>query len=540
MGLEFRQRGPAEYVQSLMRRKWLILLPALAIATAIAVAVMRLPSVYRSSALLVVKPSNVTVLQVTDPNEMTRKLNSLTQVVTSRTNVETLVKKYGLYKEERERGVSMDAIITKMTTKDIEVEMNIRNEVINGFTISYRGRDPRTAKAVTEELAGKCVEVSVSNDVNANERTRDFFDERLKTLQEQMDGMERERMAYLQQNINVLPTEQASLVEQLNGLRDQQKTLYSEIGRLRDQVSLQSTLLGAKREQLERERGRIDVDNVENFSSSQAYAEFIKQKTGLESELQTLLKTLRPKHPDVIAKQEQIANVEKLIEQERAREQQKIEARKKAMKAVLTEDSTETATIRANIQGLENERKRQEAILSQTEREITSINQRLASIPAVGVNLESINRRFTTAKAEYDAVAEKKQKASLTGAAITNNLGESIILQDAANLPQTPVAPKRPLLIALGLFLGLGVGLFFAMFAEAPRFFTIQTMDDAEHYTGLPVLVALPELMTPQESARRPRKRLAFLTVGVIISLISIPVIIKALSMTQIFERFVL
>jgi hypothetical protein len=88
--------------------------------------------------------------------------------------------------------------------------------------------------------------------------------------------------------------------------------------------------------------------------------------------------------------------------------------------------------------------------------------------------------------------------------------------------------------------LGLGVGFVLAMFAEAPRFFTIQSMDDAEHYTGLPVLVALPELMTPAEMARRPRIRLAYLAVGLVVSMISIPILVKALSVTQLFERFVL
>ncbi len=541
MGLEFRQRGPSEYAQSLLRRKWLVLLPALAIGCAIAIAVMRLPSVYRSSALLVVKPSTLTaVLPVTDPNEMTRKLNSLTQTVTSRTSLEQLIKKYGLYKEERERGMSMDAIITKMATKDVEVEMNVRNEVINGFTVSFRGRDPRTAKAVTEELAGNCVTEVVRNAAVDNDQNKKFFEGELKKYQDEMELVERERLDFLRNNLSNLPDGQAAIVEQLSGLRDQQKTLYSEIGRLRDQVTFQKTLLSARQDDVQRRINTARNEVPDDITNSQAYAELIKLKSTLENDLKQLLKVFKEKNPDVISKREQIANVEQNIEQERQRQQQRADKKQAATIESLSINTPETATIGANIDGLENERRRQEALLGQVDREISSINQRLSNIPSVQVNLEAINRRFQTANTQYNGLLEKSQKAGLINAADQNSRGEAIILQDAANLPQTPVAPKRPVLIGLGLFLGLGVGVFLALFAEAPRFFTIQTMDDAEHYTGLPVLVALPELMTPQESKRRPRIHLVYLVAGVLVSLVSIPVLVKALSITQLFERFVL
>lgn len=539
MGLEFRQRGPSEYAQSLWRRKWLILLPALAIATAVTIEVMRLPNLYESSALLVVKPSTLTaVLPVTDPADMTRRLTGLTQIVTSRTSLEPLIKKYSLYKEERERGISTDAILAKME-KDVKVELNVKNEVVNGFTVTFRGRDPRTAKSVTEELAGRCVSDDVETKSVAFVENRKFFEEQRRKYQEEMDTVERERLSYLQSNLTNLPTEQQSMVEQLTGLRDQQRSIASEIGRLRDSAIMQGNLLGAKQEQVKRDIVRAQSDTTD-ISSYPVYAEMVKQKTTLENELKQMLKSLKEKNPDVISKREQIANVEKQIEQIRSDQEARSEARKKSIVDSLQGETPETAVIRGNIQGLENERRRQEALLAQVDREIGSINQRLGNIPGTQVNLDMLNRRFQTAKSNYDALVEQERKVNLTGEANQSNRGESIILQDAANLPQTPVAPKRPLLIGLGIALGLGVGLFMAMVLEAPRFFTIQTMDDAEHYTGLPVWVALPEFVTAEESVRRPRIRFAWLAAGLVISLASIPVLVKVLSLTHLFERFVL
>ncbi len=59
MSADFRQRKPSEYLNILRRRKWMIILPALAITTAVAWVVYRLPDVYESTTLIVVRPSTL-------------------------------------------------------------------------------------------------------------------------------------------------------------------------------------------------------------------------------------------------------------------------------------------------------------------------------------------------------------------------------------------------------------------------------------------------------------------------------------------------
>ena len=59
MSVEFRQRRPGEYVRIALKRKWLILLPTIAVTIAVAWVVYRLPDVYESSTLIVVKPSTL-------------------------------------------------------------------------------------------------------------------------------------------------------------------------------------------------------------------------------------------------------------------------------------------------------------------------------------------------------------------------------------------------------------------------------------------------------------------------------------------------
>src|SRR6185369_2378349 len=106
MSADFRQRKPSEYLKILRRRKWLLILPVIAVTTAVAWVVYRLPNVYESTTLIVVRPSNLptTVVPTVTEDSLTRQLTSITQVVTSRSSLEPLVKKYELYKSERLRG----------------------------------------------------------------------------------------------------------------------------------------------------------------------------------------------------------------------------------------------------------------------------------------------------------------------------------------------------------------------------------------------------------------------------------------------------
>ena len=96
MSVEFRQRRPSEYLKILRRRKWLLILPMIAVATAVAYVVYRLPDVYESTTLIVVRPSNLpnSVVPTVTEDSITRQLASISQVVTSRSSLEPLVDKY--------------------------------------------------------------------------------------------------------------------------------------------------------------------------------------------------------------------------------------------------------------------------------------------------------------------------------------------------------------------------------------------------------------------------------------------------------------
>lgn len=538
MSVEFRQRTPGEYARIVWKRKWLIILPALAIASAVAIVIWKLPDVYQSTTLLVVKPPTFAqnfVPTVSD-DALSSRLQSITQIVTSRSKLEPLILKYNLYNLERVRGESMDGIVALMRTRDITVDLDkSARDNIPAFRISYKERDPKATQAVTGELASLYVSANKNEAINNGTTAKNFFQQQLDQAKSELDAIDHQRIAYMTAHVDSMPTTVQSLLGQLTGLREQQKTLTSEIGRLRDSRTALSNSLNELMSQSRNEKQYIIEDQTDP-KSTPAYGQLIQRKVQLDAELQNMKTTLRPKNPEVIAKQTELDTLQRQMDQMIEDHKIKSEQIRKRIESI---PDGRIGGLKTNLQLTTGELAREEQQLDQATAQIAVIESRINSVPGSEVALQALDNDYKTKKTAYDSLLEKKSKIDLSSDASTNEQGETIQVIDPASLPQTPIAPKRPMLIALGLALGLGFGFALAALFEVPRLLTIQTTEDAAHYTGLPVLASVPELLTAQEARRIPQRRLLLLVAGIAITILSIPALALALKATHIFDRFV-
>jgi succinoglycan biosynthesis transport protein ExoP len=535
MSVEFRQRTPGEYAQIVWRRKWLIILPAIAITVAVAWVVSRLPNVYESTTLLIVRPSTIpgALVPTLSDVDLSMRINNIGQVVASRSSLEPLILKYDLYRAERQRGEAMESLVERMR-KDIAVEVDkSRNDVTNAFKISYRERDPRKTQAVTAELAGKYVSAQTTATTQAGEQTAQFFEQQLAQAKGELDEVDKRRLEYMIKNVNNLPSQSQALIGQYTGLREQQKALIAEVGRMRDQRTALNNQLSDLQQQSENQKFEV-IDQID-VKTTPGYVQLRQQKALLEAELATMLKTLRPANPDVQNKQAEIDAVKREMDDMVAEAEAKNQAR---IKRIGETPDLRITSLKSEIQRLDSEIARQQSFLEQSNSQVAEIEQRINNVPGAEVALEALNRDYETKKAYYDDLLKKQQAANLSAQVASQAQGETIQVVDSANLPQSPVAPKRALLMGMGLALGLIVGLGFAAAFEGPRLLTIQTTEDAEHYTGLPVLVSVPELLTPQEARSLPRRRMLLLAAGVAVTVLSIPALALALKVMHIFDRF--
>lgn len=534
MSAEFRQRKPSEYLKILRRRKWLLILPAIAITTAVSWVVYRLPDVYESSTLIVVRPSTLpkTVVSTDTEDNLTRQLASIAQVVQSRSQLEPLIVKYDLYRAERLRGEPVESII-EMMRKDVNVKVNTtRNDITNGFNISYRYRDARVAQAITAELAGKYTYVQTQNQQSSGIAAKNFIDNQVAQAREALSAIDKQMLDFKNSKLGTLPTEVQPMLNQLTGLREEQKALIAEIGRLQDQRASASNQLAVLKKAYETSIEDV-AENLTDPKTTVGYSQLVARRAQLQGELTSLKQMYKPIHPDVIAKQKEVDEVQERMDQIDAEWKDKI---KKKQERLSQHPDLSAASVQQQINMADNEIKRQQKALADNETAIGALVDRINKVPGVDVELSAIERDYQTKKAAYDELLQQQQKIGLNTEAIKDQQGEGIEVIDAANLPVKPVAPKRFMLSGIGLAAGLGLGLLLVGLFEGPRLLTIQNSEDARHYTGLPVLLSVPELLTPQEARTVPRRRRLLLAAGVVATLVSIPMLALALKLTHVFE----
>jgi polysaccharide chain length determinant protein (PEP-CTERM system associated) len=538
MAAEFRQRTPGEYARILWRRKWLIVLPTIAIATAIAWVVWHLPNVYESKTVLIIKPPtipNVAIAPLSE-DDLALRLNNITQILQSRAALEPLIVKYNLYAPERERGVPMETLIEKMRKNiEVSVEQTDKESKLPAFRIAFKGYDQTTTRDVTAELASMYVNEQTQSISVDTENAKKFYEEQLKKAQEELSGVEKRRLDYMRANSSRLPSTSQSLIAQLDGLRRQEQALIDAIARLQESKTRITGQIANYQEldKLEREK---DLRNNNDVTNNPTYSDLINKKAALEAEYRNLKRELTDKNPEVIAKKTEIETIERRIKELEDRiqtraERSEAESKKASelrMKSLLLDKAS-----------IESELKRQEEKLDRTRTSIIEMEGRLNSVPETEVALEGYNQELRSVTLQRDQLLEEKNKIEIAYKALIEQKGLLVQVIDPASLPQRPVAPKRFTLVVMGLGLGLAVGLFLAGVFEIPRLFTIQNADDAAHYTHLPVLASVPELLTPQEARWKPVRATLAVAAGIIATLISIPVLAIVLSLARIFDRFV-
>lgn len=550
MSIEFRKRTADEIFVIVRKRIWQIVLPTIAIFLAVAWVVQNLPDVYRSTTFLALTPPTISekVAPSLTDDDLSQRLQSISQSVLSRSSLEEMIAKHSLYASEVKGGMPLELVVEKMR-EDIEVvpEKSDDNKV-SGFRISYENTVAAVAQRITSEIADKFIAAQTAESTQSAETTKEFIDAQLSQAKANLDGLEIQRLEIMTRNVEALPESSQGLIAQLNGLRQREQTiskdkegLMTEKGRMQESIRAFNSQIRLIDNFGERET-QDAVTQAARVEDTPAYGQLIQKRAEFSAKLETLKKQYRERHPEVVQAQTEINKIndelDKLAKntEQRVKQANQTVSRKAELQRKSIEIEKEKAEGQINQIELQIQMKDQE--IRQNSIQIAALESKINTIPNVKVALEGINNQYQSAKSNYDELLKKFNNAQQQVQRESNAQGESIRVVDAANLPETSEnASKKPFFLGIGLAAGLAFGLFFAGVYEVPRLFKLQTIKDAEYYTGIPVLAAVPPLLKEEEKQRLKRGHLVRVFAAVLISIASVPVLIVVLQMTKIFER---
>jgi uncharacterized protein involved in exopolysaccharide biosynthesis len=249
MVYEGQKEGGLDRVRAIWnRRKWVAILVFLGAFSAGVGLAFFLPDQYRATATMLVEgqPVPESFVRSVVTSEIETRLQTITQMILSRSRLEELIMRFDLYPDLRKRA-PMGEVVEQMR-KDIQPELKwaeqrggMRTTV--AFAVSYRGRDPDRVAQVTNTLASFYIDENVRFRERQAAETAEVLWNQLQEVRRRLDQQE-QRGASAKQKDGSDPSGSpgtlvgriAELKQELATLRSQYNDRYPDVNRIRDEI----------------------------------------------------------------------------------------------------------------------------------------------------------------------------------------------------------------------------------------------------------------------------------------------------------------
>jgi protein tyrosine kinase modulator len=479
------------------RRKWLGVVVFLLPLTAATAVIMGLPDLYQSTALVMIERQQVpeAFVRSTVTSELEIRLHTISQEILSRSRLESLIARMGLYPDLKGPGTSEQAV--DRMRQDIRLELRgadaNRGGMTTSFALSYRGKDPQTVAVVTNTLASFYIEENLKARERQATGTAEFLKVQLNDAKRRLDEQEG-RMGELQRRyLGELPQQLQGNLATLDSLNAQLRINSDNQVRLaerRDTVAHQLA-------QAKINSGGPEPDEV--------------RLARLQQELITLRMKYTDLWPDIIRIKDEI---------ERLKKDMAAPKPKPDPKAVAGPPTPEVARLQDTLRSIDTELKLAKQDEQRLRQGITTYQTRLDNAPKREQEYLDATRDYQGTKELYQTLSRKYDDALLAESMEQRQKGEQFRILDSALPSSTPAAPRRSrlLLASLALSFVLGAGSMVLMEVLDTSFHSSR---DLRAYTTVPVLVNIPRIVT-EADARRSRWRFRLAAIGILVALIGV------------------
>jgi polysaccharide biosynthesis transport protein len=506
-----------DYFDIVRRHKAWILGPTFAAVVVSTVVACLWPDTYISEGIIRVVPPQVPQSYVpTNINsQMSQRINSMYQTISSRGNLTNIINLYDLYRRDRSRK-PMEDIVEQMRRAikiGSVVPLAQGDREISAFKITFSYENRIVAQKVTADLVSRFMTENTRERTTQSVLTTQFLKDQLETAKKELDGIEEKLTSFRTTANGRLPDQVQQNAMQMNMLENRSSNLNAALGR----ISQEKIILEADLRSLKIQRASLTPgpENAVRKQKNDRLVQIDKEIMQLEGMLSTLRQHYKDTYPDVKRVQSQLTTAEKIREKILSEEEQESKepvASNRRMDPMYEREGRQLDAaierIEAQLKAKDAEAKTYQNEIANTEKSLRLVQSRIESTPVSEQQYGDIIRDREVAKMKYDDLNKKRSQSQIAEDLERRQQGETLEVLDPASLPQDPIEPKRGVIIGAGTGIGLVIGLFLAGAREA-KDTSLKNLKDVRAYTQLTILGSVPLL--ENDLVVRRRKRLTWL-----------------------------
>jgi polysaccharide chain length determinant protein (PEP-CTERM system associated) len=480
----------AEDAKRVFRRYWWILsVTVVGCGTIALLLAMVLPKKYTSQTLILVQqptvPSDIVKPVVTE--DLNHRLASMQEQILSRTRLEPIIDKFGLYPELRGK-VHIEDLVERLRTSIVVTPLvsmpGTQNQGLPGFYVNVTFDSPQLGQQICAEITSMFMEQNAHALEQQAARTTSFLSQQLDEAKAKLDAQDAKLAQFKRQYLGSLPEEEQTNLSILMGMNTQLEANSQALSRAQQDKAFNESILGQQEA---------------NWKASQTgqNPETADQQLGaLQDQLSSLQTRYTSDHPDVIRLNSQIEELKKRMSEEpkanpsgsgNAQTPRSEPPQMQQLRAKLHQDELNIADLT----------KRQ----TQIQNQIGVLQARVQASPVVEQQFKEMTRSYQSALDFYNELLKKRNNSAMAADLQHQQEGEQFRVLDPPSLPDKPSFPKKPYFLGGGLGAGFALGLgILALIAFSDR--SIYTEGDVELCLQLPVLGLIPNVKLDASSGK--------------------------------------
>ena len=477
-----------DYLQVVLRRKWIIIAFFVVSVTLVAIKSFKATPIYRTTVQVLIDKENPNVVSFQEVMSMdgvdTTFIQTQLKILESRTLARRVINALNLKEnpefksDEKAKGFSIGSLISSLFKKGNPKNKSLKNdkidadsELVSGYLsrlkavsirnsrlvdISFEGAHPDIIKTIANRHAQEYIEKNLEMRFAASQDAVEWLQKQLFAKKEMVEKAENALQLY-KEKMKIV-----SLEDRQNIIVQKLEDLNSTLTTARTQRIVLETLYNQTKKYSGDPELMESIPDVMNNSLIQGLK---KDYVKLRTDIINLSDKYGEKHPNIIRITAEAEELESRINSEVKKIIRSIETDYKV--AVSREDSLSVA-------------------LEEQKKVALDLNRK-------AIAYGTLKREAEGERAMYDILLKRMKETDITGELKTSN----VRIVDHAEIPISPVRPKKKQNILLAAVVGLTIGIGLAFFLEYLDN-TIKSPEDVERYLNTTLLGVLEKVRIPK------------------------------------------